>query len=393
MGIGNVSTALTKNMIMTKELKVASFFSGAMGMDLGLERAGLDTLVVCETDKHARETIKINRPGLNILGDINDVTTDDVLNGAGVDKFEVVVGGPPCQAFSTAGKRRGFDDDRGNVFLKFIELAIELLPDYLVIENVRGLLSAPYEGVRGGALYYIVKRLEEHYHVSFQLYNSANFGTPQTRERLIIICSRTSKVGYLDPTHHEDGLWELPEWKTFEDVCSDLEDCNTLSFPSERLKYFRMLGPGQNWKDLPEEYKPGAMGASYFSGGGKTGFYRRLAWDKPSPTLVTSPIMPATSLCHPEFDRPLSIEEYKRIQEFPDDWQLAGSLVHQYRQVGNAVPLGLGEAVGHAIRSHQSNIMTTDKIGFEYSRYKGTDDISWRSHFADASRGEHEKLM
>lgn len=88
------------------------------------------------------------------------------------------------------------------------------------------------------------------------------------------------------------------------------------------------------------------MGKSYFSGGGKTGFLRRLGWDKPSPTVVTSPTMPATDLCHTTKDRPLSIEEYARIQTFPDDYRFIGKPIDVYKQIGNAVPCKLGEAIG-----------------------------------------------
>ena len=89
---------------------------------------------------------------------------------------------------------------------------------------------------------------------------------------------------------------------------------------------------------MPQKLQKEALGNSYYAGGGKTGFLRRLAWDKPAPTLVTDPSMPATDLAHPELNRPLSIEEYKRVQEFPDDWKLAGNLRYQYKQIGNAVP-------------------------------------------------------
>ena len=95
-----------------------------------------------------------------------------------------------------------------------------------------------------------------------------------------------------------------------------------LNFPKNRLKYYKKLKAGQNWRNLSIPLQKEALGKSYFSGGGKTGFLRRLDWNKPSPTLVTDPMMPATDLAHPTQDRPLSIEEYKRIQEFPDNWKL-----------------------------------------------------------------------
>ncbi|UWX54586.1 DNA cytosine methyltransferase [Maribacter litopenaei] len=118
-----------------------------------------------------------------------------------------------------------------------------------------------------------------------------------------------------------------------------------------------------------------------FLGGGKTGFLRRLHWNKPSPTLVTHPAMPATDLAHPEENRPLSVQEYKRIQEFPEDWDIQGSIRDKYKQIGNAVPVGLGRAIGLHIRKllNGDEISTFD--GFSYSRYKRTNDKEWKIDF------------
>jgi DNA (cytosine-5)-methyltransferase 1 len=163
-------------------------------------------------------------------------------------------------------------------------------------------------------------------------------------------------------------------------------------FPESRLKYYRMLKAGEYWKHLPKKVQKEAMGASYFSGGGKTGFYRRLAWDKPSPTLVTHPAMPATDLCHPEAYRPLSLEEYKRIQEFPDDWKFAGTLIDQYRQVGNAVPGSLGHAIGRLIFSLCRETAIPEFSVFPYSRYCGTDDRSWAAEVLRKNQATSEQL-
>ncbi|HDO7865842.1 TPA: DNA cytosine methyltransferase [Legionella pneumophila] len=382
-------------------IKALSFFSGAMGLDLGLEKAGIHIISACEFDKACRKTIEANRPDMALLGDIWDYSAEDIRNAAGLttkDDIELIVGGPPCQSFSTAGARRGFKDERGNSFLKFISIILELRPRYAVIENVRGLLSAPIshrphsergddcpsletEELPGGALLYIVKMLREAgYGVSFNLYNSANFGSPQIRERVVIICNREGKkVPYLTPTHSQDGNYGLPKWRTFREAVEGLEDQthHHVNFPEARLQYYRILKPGQYWKHLPEELQKQAMGKSYYSGGGKTGFLRRLDWDKPSPTLVTHPAMPATDLAHPVENRPLSIEEYKRIQEFPDDWIVCGSILDQYKQIGNAVPSSLGEAIGKTILSHMAGQTENNFQGFNYSRYKNTDDISW----------------
>nr|WP_255471657.1 DNA cytosine methyltransferase [Endozoicomonas sp. OPT23] len=380
-----------------------SFFSGAMGMDLGIEKAGFDIRLACEVDKFCRQTIALNKPKTALLGDINNYSAQDILKAAKItcdDEIDLIVGGPPCQAFSTAGKRKGFNDERGNIFLKYLDLALELRPKYFVIENVRGLLSCPMDHrphdkrglsfpdlsqdeLKGGALNFILNRLENSgYGYSFNLYNSANFGTPQIRERVIIVCSRNGvKPPFLTPTHSENGEYGLAKWNILKDSIKDLKNHDHLTFPEKRLKYYRMLSEGENWKNLPTEIQKEAMGKSFYSGGGKTGFLRRLAWKKPSPTLVTHPAMPATDLAHPEEDRPLSIQEYKRIQEFPDNWKLQGPIIQQYKQVGNAVPLSLGYAVGTLIKNLLTNKEVIRMDNFKYSRYKNTSDDDWKREF------------
>lgn len=385
----------------SESLKVLSFFTGAMGLDLGLEDAGLETILACEFDKWSRATISHNKPDLPLLGDIWNCSSESIREAAGLsdtDDIDVIAGGPPCQAFSTAGSRKGFEDVRGNVFLHFIDLSMELRPKYLVLENVRGLLSAALkhrplnlrgsdnpplslEELPGGALKHIIEKIRNYgYSVSFNLYNAANFGAPQTRERIILICSREGvRVPYLSPTRSKNADFGLPKWKTFGEAVVDLveKDQEFLKFPEDRLQYYRMLGPGQYWKHLPEELQKTALGNSYFSGGGKTGFLRRLAWDRPSPTLVTHPAMPATDLAHPEELRPLSIQEYKRVQEFPDSWELQGPLVQQYKQIGNAVPIPLGKAVGELLKAHAKGIAPDPPEGFKFSRYKSTNDLEF----------------
>ncbi len=393
------------NVSKNQKPKVLSFFSGAMGLDIGLEKAGFEVILACEFDKACRETIAKNKPDIALLGDISKYSATEVMGAAGMqlgDEVDLMVGGPPCQAFSTAGKRQGFSDERGNVFLTYVDLALTIKPKYFVIENVRGLLSCPMEHrphssrgkgfpnlsedeLKGGALHFVIERLKSSgYSISFNLYSSANFGTPQIRERVIMICARDGKsVPYLQPTHSENGEFGLPKWKTFKEAVKGLrkKEHKHLNFPEKRLKYYRMLKPGENWRNLPEELQKEAMGKSFYAGGGKTGFLRRLAWNRPAPTLVTHPAMPATDLAHPTEDRPLSVQEYKRVQEFPDDWYLAGGLVDQYKQVGNAVPSSLGEAVGRHILNHMAGSLPVSYPGFKYSRYKRTDDKSWIEDF------------
>ena len=389
-----------------------SFFSGALGLDLGLEKAGLRPMAYNEIEGKFCQTIKLNRPKVSLYhGDIRELTPSRILRDHGLRKGNLfaVVGGPPCQAFSTAGKRGGLKDRRGNVFLHFIDIIGGLRPKYAIIENVRGLLSAPLkhrphdqrggnfpplsrDESPGGALTHIMSCLERiGYKLSFTLYNSANLGVPQMRERIIIFASREGKeIPFVAATHSDEDN-ELPPWQTMRDAIWDLRNKKNLehiNFPEKRLAYYRLLTSGQNWRSLPTHLQKKALGKSFYSSGGKTGFLRKLSWDKPSPTLVTNPAMPATDLCHPSKNRPLSVEEYIRIQTFPGDYRLSGNTLDKYRQIGNAVPCRLGEALGrHLIKFDKGKLKKFNKDG-KLSRYLHTDHISWDHH----TRRQHRQL-
>lgn len=373
------------------EIVALSFFSGAMGLDIGMNNGGIDALLACEFNKACRMTIAKNKPEIGLIGDITDFTAEEILKMAKIPegrKVDVIFGGPPCQAFSTAGNRKAFDDERGNVFLKYLSIISEIKPTYVVIENVRGLLSTPFkykdieEPIKGGAMMIILDKLKEiGYTVSFNLYNAAYFGAPQIRERVVIIGKLGGgKVSYLQPTHNEEGTDGLKAWRTLRDAFDDNLPMNVehhfIEFPEKRLKYYRILKEGQYWKDLPLDLQKEALGKSFYLGGGKTGFLRRLSYSRPSPTLVTNPTMPATDLAHPTEDRPLSVEEYKSIQEFPESWKVCGGILDQYKQIGNAVPVKLGEAIAKTIIDDMNGIKY-ENTGFSYSRYKNTDEISW----------------
>lgn len=373
------------------EIVALSFFSGAMGLDIGMKNGGIDALLACEFNKACRMTIAKNKPEIGLIGDITDFTAEEILKMAKISegrKVDVIFGGPPCQAFSTAGNRKAFDDERGNVFLKYLSIISEIKPTYVVIENVRGLLSTPFkykdieEPIKGGAMMIILDKLKEiGYTVSFNLYNAAYFGAPQIRERVVIIGKLGGgKVSYLQPTHNEEGTDRLKAWRTLRDAFDDNLPMNVehhfIEFPEKRLKYYRILKEGQYWKDLPLDLQKEALGKSFYLGGGKTGFLRRLSYSRPSPTLVTNPTMPATDLAHPTEDRPLSVEEYKSIQEFPESWKVCGGILDQYKQIGNAVPVKLGEAIAKTIIDDMNGIKY-ENTGFSYSRYKNTDEISW----------------
>lgn len=345
-----------------------SLFSGAMGLDLGIEKVGFKIRVCVEKDKWAAQTIRANTSIPVIERDINDVHTDEILAAAGIGRQDVtlVIGGPPCQAFSTAGKQKGFADFRGNVMLQYLRVVRDIMPEFFIMENVRGLQSAklnsvpaeyaeyePIKDVKGSAFHFMVAEFRKlGYSISHALINAANYGVPEKRERIVVIGHRGERVPIPSPTHSENGELGTKKWNTLRNCIGDMEHRTDLHYTELRKRsrpYMKILKEGQNWRNLPEDMAMQAMGKAYFLSGGKTGFLRRLKFDEPSPTLVTSPTLPATLLCHPTQLRPLSIEEYARIQQFPDSWTFNGRLETIYKQIGNAVPVGLGQAVGQQI--------------------------------------------
>jgi DNA (cytosine-5)-methyltransferase 1 len=260
------------------------------------------------------------------------------------------------------------------------------------LENVRGLLSAKLDNTPpeygeyrdiehqpGSVVWFLTKEFEKlGYSISFSLFDASLYGVPQRRERVIIFGAKAgSPVAIPKPTTADKPL-------TLRDAIGDLvgAEHDFIPLTESRIKYLSLLKGGEYWKHLPKEIQEEAMGKSYYLGGGKTGFYRRLSWEKPSPTLVTHPTMPATMLVHPEEMRPLNVREYARIQQFPDDWQFAGKPIKIYKQIGNAVPVGLGYMAGGAIKSHMKGQKADDKV-LKTSRYNRTSHIEFLSDFVN----------
>ena len=355
--------------MINKRLKAISLFSGAMGLDLGIEKAGIEIKLCVELNKQAVATIRNNTDIPVIDRDITTIPTTELLEVSGLKLGDVdlVVGGPPCQAFSTAGARRGLDDFRGNVIIQYLRVVSEIQPKYFILENVRGILSAKlnavpdsyneYEGIKdmkGSVIRFLANEFRKlGYTISFALFNAANYGVPQIRERVIIFGVKGNKrIPLPQPSHSEQGVNGTKKWVTLGDVIKDLpkpDESEYIPLSKRMLQYMPLVKEGENWTSLEPEVAKEAMGKAYELGGGKTGFLRRLSNSKPSPTLVTSPIMPATLICHPTELRPLSVKEYARVQQFPDSWQFSGKISDIYKQIGNAVPVRLALAVAEPI--------------------------------------------
>ena len=278
--------------------------------------------------------------------------------------------------------------------LQYLRVVRDIMPEFFIMENVRGLQSAklnsvpaeyaeyePIKDVKGSAFHFMVAEFRKlGYSISHALLNAANYGVPEKRERIVVIGHRGERVPIPSPTHSENGEFGTKKWNTLRNCIGDMEHRTDLHYTELRKRsrpYMKILKEGQNWRNLPEDMAMQAMGKAYFLSGGKTGFLRQLKFDEPSPTLVTSPTMPATLLCHPTQLRPLSIEEYARIQQFPDSWTFNGRLETIYKQIGNAVHVGLGQAVGQQIMrfiNGQTSANEEARNNIPHSRYKNTTD-------------------
>jgi len=366
-----------------KKLKypAISLFSGAFGLDLGLEQAGFEIRVCVEKDGQCCATIRKNRPkidGLVLNEDIHKVTAKTLLKKAKLKRGGafLVAGGPPCQPFSTVGRRKSISSEEGLLFRKFLEIVWEIYPKFFIFENVKGILSAaiqhkPLElrnkpGARiskkqklGSGWDFINKQFAEKlkagkkagYSLHVWELDASHFGVPQKRKRIFIVGVRG--LGKIDQPEgkfkdrpvsirsaigHLNGNYETP-------------GVDYLEYDALRQVIFAkgLVKQGQNWTVLPRALQKKVMGKGFYATGGKVGFCRRLAWDRPSPTITTNPMGRATNLCHPEKPRPLTYEECALIQGFPEDWQFVGSVSQKYKQIGNAVPIKLAEVIGKTI--------------------------------------------
>ncbi len=303
-------------------------FAGCGGTALGFENAGIHHVLLNEFDKNCVETLKKNKPNWNVI--LDDVKNLDFKKWK--NKVDIVQGGFPCQSFSYAGKKMGFEDARGTLFYEFARCVKEVRPKIAMGENVKGLLRHD----NGRTLETMVKILEElGYSVVTKVLKAQYHDVPQKRERLIILGVRKDL----------DMPFFFPKEKDYtvslKEALTDCPISDGQKYPDKKKKILELIPPGGYWRNLPEDLQKDYMGASYFMGGGKTGMARRLSWDEPSLTLTCAPAQKQTERCHPEETRPLTVREYARIQTFPDKWEFVGSQSSQYKQIGNAVPVNL----------------------------------------------------
>lgn len=326
------------------EYKVLELFAGAGGLAVGLEKSGLKCIALNEIDRWACQTLRKNRPNWKILeGDIKDYSFLEYR-----DKVDVVTGGFPCQAFSYAGKKLGLNDARGTLFYEFARVVQEVNSVLCIGENVRGLLSHD----KGKTLAGMVSILNEigYRVIPVKVLKAVHYKVPQKRERLILVGIRKDiEIDYHYPKPHKK-IYNLKDaLKKGELFDCDVPKSKGAAYPEYKKQVLDMVPPKGYWRDLPIDVQKEYMGGSFHLGGGKTGMARRIGWDEPSLTLTCSPAQKQTERCHPDETRPFTVREYARIQTFPDDWEFTGSTAQKYKQIGNAVPVNLGQELGFSI--------------------------------------------
>lgn len=387
-----------------KKYSAISLFSGAMGLDIGLERSGRFRVLACVESEHAFcETIRRNRDnGLlknrNLRVYEEDITKVDPLQllrdlGLRPGQLDLLIGGPPCQSFSTAGRRGTVMDPRGTLIWQFLRFIQTMRPRFFLMENVRGLLSAalrhrpikerPEKGgpplkqeeLPGSVVRLFASDLQAiGYRFDCFEVNAVNYGAPQLRERAIFIGNRFGAVvDFPDPTHgnhhaaeqQQRGLFDsrngLLPYRTLGDAIKGIVEQSPviMDFSPRKKRYLALVPSGSNWRSLPPQLQRESMGEAWRAKGGRSGWWRRLSYDLPCPTIVTMPNHAGTSLCHPEEIRALTLRECALVQEFPEGWEFVGRPLEQYTQVGNAVPVRLGQVASLALAGHMDALTKT----------------------------------
>lgn len=367
--------------MINKKLKVIDLFSGVGGLSYGFaHNDSFEIVAANEILPNMAKAYSLNHPNVKVYAeDIKDFNINKLEKDLNIKTgdIDIIVGGPPCQAYSTVGKRL-IDDPKGKLFQEYYRVLKEINPKLFLFENVKGLLSMQ----DGDLLKTIISLFESlGYRVQYKLLNAANYGAPQVRERVIIIGSKLVKdFKYPEPTHYNpeevldlfksknlkpyltlgEAIGDLPfiesnqesfEYATapqndFQKIMRTnapkmLMDHNSPNNNAKLVKIMELLPDGGTPEDLPKELRPTS---------GFKNTYCRLWWNRPSTTITRNLGTPSSSRCiHPKAPRPLTTREGARIQCFPDDYQFYGSRGDRNLQIGNAVPTFLSNVLAKAI--------------------------------------------
>jgi len=409
-----------------EQIKAISLFSGLGGIDIGLHQAGVETVACVEKNDTAAETLKINsrkhpeKPNQNQISvpekypwkvidtDIREVDAEDIFEECGADKdrIDLVVGGPPCQTFSRSneGSRSGTDTERGKLYQEYAKILHQIEPEAFIFENVRGLKSA-----NGGKdLEMVREELErDTYDTEFKVMNAANFGVPQTRKRIIIVGIKPDvEFEFPEPSHTENGEGNTEEWVSAGEALSEFEidqDIEqdggyTNAIGSKYGPLLKNIPQGANYQHFSErKYNPEKgeyVERSEDELEEKEFGWRTRHWNyllkldrkRPSWTLQAAP---GTTVGPFHWRaRKLSLLEQMKLMTIPLDYYIAGPPAEIQKQIGNAVPPNLAEAVANKLadcldlptaESHspgqdmETDAESTDNFAIEV----GTEESPW----------------
>jgi DNA (cytosine-5)-methyltransferase 1 len=374
-----------------EDRSVVSLFSGAGGLDIGLEDAGFETAVCVEFDSDCRETLRHNRPEWRLFeedtktldgevikripGDVRSIDVNELLEMAQLQPGEasLVVGGAPCQPFSNIGKKLGSkDENNGDLFLEFVRVVKGVNPRAFIFENVVGITQQKHSNV----IDYMVDKFKGlGYGISHAVLNAANYGVPQKRERFFLIGIKgVENPAFPLPTHFKDIKHHsrfmskfgnntpktFKSWVSVKDAFDKIpkghekrSDYALMNISEKVINRMKYISQGENFKVVPKDLLPNCWKNGKHQGSDTFG---RLIEELPSVTIRTAAYNPSKGMyIHPNQNRGLSTIEMATLQSFPYDWEFKVknrekiTLVSGGKQIGNAVPPGLAEALGKAI--------------------------------------------
>lgn len=331
---------------MKKSLKYIDLFSGAGGFSLGFDKKGFKNVFSVDIEPSFCETYNYNFPEHNLIQkDICEVTDSELKYLKEYDKIDVVIGGPPCQGFSIAGNigRKFIDDPRNKLFKEFVRVVKVIEPTYFVMENVARL----YNHNKGKTRKEIISDFENlGYKVKCEILNSADYGVPQVRKRVIFIGTKNNQE-ILFPKRKVDqyitvkeALSSYPKLESGQE--SKVPNHIAMSHSEQMLHKMSFVSDGGNRNEIPVQIRPKS---------GDVRKYIKYASDKPS-VCVTGDMR---KIFHYEQNRALTVRELAKLQSFPDDFVFKGNRISQQQQVGNSVPPKMAEAIAEIIIKMSKN--------------------------------------